>query len=488
MITYPDKPNFTGAHTPSRVEADIAYLNIALGEVPFELDGAFFRVQPDPAFPPRLGDDIIFNGDGMISRFRFKNGKVDFKQRWAQTDKLKLEMDAGKALFGAYRNPLTDDPTVKGKIRGTANTNAFIHGKKLYALKEDSPALEMDPSSLATSGFCRFNNKMLGDTFTAHPKIDPATGNMAGFGYASKGILTKDMTYYEVSPDGDLLYDIWFQTPYYCMMHDFAITPDYALFSVTPVTSNWKRLEEGLPHFGFDTTLPSYMAVVPRKAGTTADDIRWFKGDNAWASHVVGGFQEGNKVHLDMPVSPNNFFAFFPDIHTGEFNPKEATPRITRWTADLDSDSETFSVTQLGELVCEFPRIDDRFTSLPYQYSWMLSVDSTKPAEVEGSSAGKFLINTLVMLDVTTKQEKSWWCGPTSSLQEPCFIPRPGGDQEGDGWLVMVINRLNSNSSDLALFDARDIEKGPITLINIPVRMRFGLHGNWVDAKSAGLI
>lgn len=487
MTTFPNTPNFTGAHTPSRVEADVPFLNVAEGKIPEELDGAFFRVQPDPAFPPRLGDDIVFNGDGMISRFRFHNGQVDFKQRWAYTDKLNLEMEAGKALFGAYRNPLTDDPSVKGKIRGTANTNAFIHGKKLYALKEDSPALVMDPVSLETQGYTWFKDKMKGQTFTAHPKIDPATGNMAGFGYASKGILTKDMTYYEVSLEGELLYDVWFETPYYCMMHDFAITPDYALFSVTPITSSWERLEKGLPHFGFDTTKPSYMAVMPRKPGTTANDIRWFKGANAWASHVVAAFQEGNKVHLDMPVSPNNFFAFFPDYHTGEFNPKEAAPRITRWTADLDSDSEEFEVTQLGQLVCEFPRIDDRFTTQPYQYSWMLSVDMSKPAEVEGSSAGRFLINTLVMLDVKTGEETTWWCGPTSSLQEPCFIPRPGSTKEADGWIAMVINRLNSNTTDLALFDALDIAKGPITIINVPVRLRFGLHGNWVTADEAGL-
>jgi carotenoid cleavage dioxygenase len=153
---------------------------------------------------------------------------------------------------------------VKGKIRGTANTNAYIHGGRLYALKEDSPALVMDPSA-GNAGLHRFRWRMKGETFTAHPKTDPATGNMCGFGYASKGLLTRDMTYYEISPEGELLYDVWFEVPYYCMMHDFAITPDYALFSVMPMTSNWERLKAGKPHFGFDTSLPTYLAVMPRK-------------------------------------------------------------------------------------------------------------------------------------------------------------------------------------------------------------------------------
>ena len=190
MAHFPDSPSFTGFNTPSRIEADVFDL-VHEGTIPAELNGAFYRVQPDPQFPPRLGDDISFNGDGMITRFHFHDGQCDFRQRWARTDKWKLEHEAGKALFGAYRNPLTDDEVVKGRIRGTANTNAWIHGGKLYALKEDSPALVMDPVTMQTEGYTWFNGKMTGRTFTAHPKVDPRTGNMMAFGYAASGLCTR---------------------------------------------------------------------------------------------------------------------------------------------------------------------------------------------------------------------------------------------------------------------------------------------------------
>lgn len=84
MAAFPSTPAFTGFNTPSRIEADIADLAHE-GEIPRELNGAFYRVQPDPQFPPHLGDDISFNGDGMISRFRFHDGRCDFRQRWART-------------------------------------------------------------------------------------------------------------------------------------------------------------------------------------------------------------------------------------------------------------------------------------------------------------------------------------------------------------------------------------------------------------------
>ncbi len=58
MAHFPDTPAFTGFNAPSRVECDIANLAHE-GTIPAELNGAFFRVQPDPQFPPRLGDDHL---------------------------------------------------------------------------------------------------------------------------------------------------------------------------------------------------------------------------------------------------------------------------------------------------------------------------------------------------------------------------------------------------------------------------------------------
>ncbi|WP_332819625.1 carotenoid oxygenase family protein [Sphingopyxis sp.] len=487
MAHFPATPSFTGFNTPSRIEADI-YDLAHQGSIPPELSGAFFRVQPDPQYPPRLGDDIAFNGDGMITRFHFHDGQCDFRQRWAKTDKWQLEHDAGAGLFGAYRNPLTDDDRVQGKIRGTANTNAWIHGGKLYALKEDSPALVMDPATMETLGYTWFNGKMTGQTFTAHPKIDPATGNMIAFGYAASGLCSDDCTYYEVTPEGELIHEIWFKAPYYNMMHDFAITEDYALFHIVPSIGSWDRLERGLPHFGFDTSLPVYLGVLPRRAGASADDIRWFKRDNCFASHVMNAFQEGTKIHFDTPEAKNNMFPFFPDVDGAPFDPVAASSYLTRWTVDMASNGDGFAaITRLTETVGEFPRIDDRFAGLPYRYGWMLEMDMRRPCELRGGSAAGMLMNCLFLKDHRTGAEQHWWCGPVSSLQEPCFIPRAKDAPEGDGWVVQVCNRLEEARSDLLLFDALAIEKGPIATINIPIRLRFGLHGNWADADAIGL-
>ena len=88
MAHFPRHPGFHRLQHPEPGRGrhrDLPYE----GTIPPELDGAFYRVQPDPQFPPKLGDDIAFNGDGMISRFHFHDGQCDFRQRWAQTDKWK---------------------------------------------------------------------------------------------------------------------------------------------------------------------------------------------------------------------------------------------------------------------------------------------------------------------------------------------------------------------------------------------------------------
>ena len=85
MTAFPNTPGFTGFFAPSGVEGEVRNLPVIDGAIPPELDGSFYRVAPDPQFAPLAGDDIWFNGDGMVTRFRFRDGAVDLQQRWART-------------------------------------------------------------------------------------------------------------------------------------------------------------------------------------------------------------------------------------------------------------------------------------------------------------------------------------------------------------------------------------------------------------------
>ncbi len=87
---------------------------------------------------------------------------------------------------------------------------------------------------------------------------------MIAIGYAASGLCTDDVTYYEISPEGELVREKWFKVPYYCMMHDFGVTEDYLVLHIVPSIGSWSGSSRGKPHFGFDTTLPVYLGVIPR--------------------------------------------------------------------------------------------------------------------------------------------------------------------------------------------------------------------------------
>ena len=68
------------------------------------------------------------------------------------------------------------------------------------------------------------------------------------------------------------------------------------------------------------------------------------------------------------------------------------------------------------------------------------------------------------------------------TISEPVFVARGDAAAEGDGWLLAVVWRARENRSDLAVFNAGDIEAGPAALVQLATRVPDGFHGNWVGA------
>jgi carotenoid cleavage dioxygenase len=44
-----------------------------------------------------------------------------------------------------------------------------------------------------------------------------------------------------------------------------------------------------------------------------------------------------------------------------------------------------------------------------------------------------------------------------------------------------VVYRAGEDRSDLLVFEAQDIARGPIAVAHMPRRVPFGFHGNWVN-------
>ncbi|GAA5171787.1 MULTISPECIES: carotenoid oxygenase family protein [Amycolatopsis] len=470
-------------NAPMRVEADIYDLEVAQGEVPEQLDGTYYRVVCDRQYPSFVPNDIPFNADGMVTSFRFSKGHVDFKSRYVRTPRFQAERSARRALFGAYRNAYTDDPSVAGMNRTLANTNVFWHGGRLLASKEDSPPIEIDPLTLDTVGVHTFDGALTSQTSTAHPKFDPRTGEMVFFGYAAKGEGTPDIVYYEADPAGNLVHETWFQAPYPSMVHDFAVTQNFVVFPIIPLVSDLGRLRQGLPLFAWDPEKDVFLGVLPRKGGV--EDLRWYRGSTRFASHILGAYDDGRHIHVDTPVSETNYFPFFPDLSGAPVDPEKTKGYLSRWTMDTLGDSATFTEERLTAHAGEFPRMDDRFETLPY--SWGVLGLYEVPGEPRPGGGFRWI----GAVDLARKRTTSHYVGDASSVGEPLFVPAHADAAQGKGYVLAVVGRHDEMRSDLLILDAQRIDAPPVATVKLPIRVPYGLHGNWVttaELQAAGKV
>ncbi|MET9913753.1 carotenoid oxygenase family protein [Streptomyces sp. NPDC006476] len=486
MVTrFPDIPQLSGFNAPLRVEADIYDLEVSQGEIPPQLDGTYYRIVCDRQFPSFVQGDIPFNADGMATSFRFKAGHVDYKSRYVRTPRFNAERAARRALFGAYRNPFTDDPSVTGMVRGVANTNLYWHAGKLLALKEDSPPIRIDPDTLETIGEYTYDGALTGQTFTAHPKLDPRTGEMVCFGFAAKGETTPDIVYYEMDRDGRVIHETWFQAPYPSMVHDFAVTQNFVVFPVIPLTSDMERLKTGQPHFGWDPDKDVFLGVLPRKG--TGRQVRWYRGSNRFASHIMGAYDDGRYLHIDTPVAQSNYFPWFPDLSGAPYDPERAKGHLSRWTIDTAADpgagghgtdgGDDFTETRLTDCSGEFPRMDDRYETLPYHWG-VLALNHVPDDERPGMG-----FRWLGAVDLDRRRTTTRWAGPDSCFYEPLFVPARPDAAEGEGYVMAIVGRYAEMRSDLLILDAQRLDAPPVATVKLPIRLPYGLHGNWLDAS-----
>ena len=455
-----------GFNSPTRFEADVYDCEV-WGEIPKDIEGAFYRMQCDFEYrPPKNEWATGFNGDGHLSRFRFVNGSVDYKGRYVKTARMLAERAARKRLFGVYRNTYTDDPSVANINRSAANTHAYWHGGKMFVMKEDSLPYTVDPHTLETLGDWDFNGKYKATTMSAHPKIDPVTGEMICYGYQAKGDLTTDIAVYTISPQGEVVKEVWFKSPYLGIIHDIAITQKYVVIPVIARTTSLERLKSGEPMWEWRGELPTMVGLLPRNG--EGKDVRWFKGPSRNTLHFLNATDRGGKVTMELPTS------------SGERDPSQ----IRRWTFDLKSKREEFQEDVVSETPGFLPRMDDRFMSLDYRYAYLSSRDAGQPPDAKRApSMGRFVNNVLQRLDVRTGETKQCFVEPVHGLQEACFVPRKNAKGEGDGYVMCIASNYESMTSDLVIVDAQRIEQGVIATVKLPFRLRSGTHTNWFPAS-----
>lgn len=457
LATPPASPFLSGLMQPVTDERDDRDLRVT-GELPERLRGMFVRNGPNPQFTPRAKYHP-FDGDGMIHALYFDDDGVRYRNRWVESKGLLLERRRGESLYGGLAEFVVPEPDViaeGGLIKNAGNTHTVQHAGRILALLEACLPTQLS-RDLETIGEVDFGGKLQG-AFTAHPKIDPFTGEMLFFGYSP---FPPYLRYYVVDAAGELVHHADIDIPNSVMIHDFAVTEHYTLFLDSPALFDAAAMASGGPMMRWAPEAGTRIGVLPRR-GTNAD-IRWFDIPNQYVVHFFNAWEDGNRLEVRAPRFSAMPGAFEFDSPTG----KEA-PMPWRWSIDLATGSVTDE--QTDDRGGEFPRVNDTLATRATRYLYNCMA---RTWEFE------FEFHGVVKYDTQTGGADEYFYAESEVSGEHVFVPDPSGTAEDDGWLLSMVTDRVSDESALCILDAHDVAAGPIARVHIPRRVPLGFHANW---------
>ena len=223
--------------------------------------------------------------------------------------------------------------------------------------------------------------------------------------------------------------------------------------------------------------LDSLIDQIMLEVRASARDARAFYGGFGYREvERIRGYYQGREDAVRMVADLVRYDAApgFPTPDGGRPDPTKATGRLERWSFDLSGATDDPKVEILDDLGSEFPRLDERFAGLPYRHGFM--------ASTEGPGAKNALFDQVVHVDHETAKVSRWHAGTDCFVGEPIFVPRAPDAAEGDGYLLSIVYVGPESRSDLAVFDALDVESGPRARARLDLRVPHGFHGNWIPA------
>lgn len=434
-----------GNYAPVMDEVEAVDLAV-VGALPAELNGRYFRNGANPMNGPTMH---WFAGDGMIHGIRLREGKAEwYRNRMVRT----------KALAGADRMDMstgTMDLTV-----GLANTHIVRHANRILALEEGSLPNELTPE-LETVGPYDFDGR-LNTPMTAHPHTCADTGEMHFFGY---GFMPPYVTYHVADAAGQLVHTQEIVVPGPTMIHDFAISRNYAIFLDLPVVFNIEDAMKGGMPFGWDAGYGARIGLLNRDAARRGEQPRWFEIDLCYIFHIMNAWDDGpdgNTVWLDAGRHASMWQGSADSIDPCY---------LWRWRFDLTTG--TVHEEQLDDREHGFPRIDDRRCGLTNTTGWAVTGRDPGARDMDAASG-------IIKYNLTNGSSTFHDFGATVSSGEPVFVPAAGATAEDEGYVMTYLYDRATAGSSFVVLNAQDMSAAPIALVPLPQRVPNGFHGSWI--------
>ena len=448
-----------GEHRPVTDELHTEGLRVE-GELPRDLCGLYVRNSPNPQFAP-MGKYHWFDGDGMVHGIRFSEGTASYMNRWIRTKGFEHEQKEGKALWSGILEPMRPEAMMLpgGPLKDTANTDLVFHQGRLYALwwLSGTP-YELSPKDLSTIGRQKFGGKLTGG-FSAHPKVDPRTGELVFFDYSM--VRAPHLRYGLVSKEGELVRYEAIEIPEPHVLHDMAITENYSILLDFPMGWDKQRLAVGKFKIAFDRSVPSRFGVLPRHG--YAKDVRWFEAEPCYMYHTINAYEEGDEIVLlgcrvadPIPEKQDT------SGNVARLDSIELVPSLYEWRFNLKTG--TTKERSLDDVATEFPRINDGIQGTKARYAYNPRVAKSPELKFDG----------LVKYDLATGGRAIWEPPAGTFVGEASFAPASSARSEDDGYLVTYGTSLRDDSSTAFVLDAREMKE--LARVALPRRIPLGFH------------
>jgi 8'-apo-carotenoid 13,14-cleaving dioxygenase len=444
-------PFLQGAYMPVYTERTAHRLPVT-GRLPEELDGLFTQIGGNPVDPPRQRDlhgYSWFTQDGMVSGIRLRGGRAEwFRNRWVRSRRICRALGEARPP-GPRRFPID-----------VVNTNVVCHGGMLLALVESGCVPARLSSTLDTLEYTDLHGG-LPRGFTAHPKIDPVTGELFAFVYSP---LRTTADYLVITPDGTTRKHERIPLGGRPMMHDIGLTEHHVVLFDLPVRFDFPAAARGRFPWKWDPRHHARIGLLPREGG--AGSVRWFHIAPCFLFHTVNAVEEDGRVR----VSAIRHDRMFGEGSADPFGNEGGMP----WEWTIDPVTGQVTERQLDDHLQELPRINPQRIGRPFRHCYSIA----------GGEAGRLTYQPEMLLkhdftrQRTEERTHADGCVPT----EPVFVPRAHGDGDDDGWVLHLLLDPVRHESRLVVVDARDFTGPPVATVHLPIRVPFGFHSSWIPA------
>lgn len=467
---------------PAAVPFGPVALPIVAGTLPPGLAGTLYRNGPGRLVRGGQKAGHWFDGDGAVLAVRFEPTGATATYRYVETAAWQAEEAADRWLFPNYGS-VAPGPWLGrfGKpFKNAANTSVLALDDRLLALWEGGRPHGLDLTSLATLGEDDLGGELrAGETFSAHPKRDAASGEIYNF-----GVLSGARSYLQVfrcDRTGKILRRRAIALGALSLIHDFCLAGPYLVFCIPPVRLdlwpallNFVSLSEALrwrPEVG------GQVWVLDRE---TLETIAQFEVDPWYQWHFGNGWQEPDgMISLSLVAYPD----FATNRHLQEVASGQVQTPAEGRLVQIRLDPQRGRLLERQVLVdrhAEFPTHAATHVGLPHRYTYLSLHGRDWPIAPPNE-----LFGAIGRYDSHTGRLTYGDAGAGRYPSEPIFVADPAASDPEDGWVLTVVydsggeSRSEANRSEVWVYRSEELESGPVCRLALPGRVNLSFHGTW---------